>query len=116
MQSGQGKEGELCVGLVLWGQRYLEVMPHSPSGMAQLLCLGGVSGYREVLLPVRLLPWSSPGPPGSFWQGAWQLILRLGVPSWATRILLQETFLSGIYSTMLGLPKGGPHRRPAAGM
>lgn len=70
MQTSQGKEGELCVGLVLWGQRYLEVTPHFPSGMAQLLCMGGVSGHREVLLPVRLLPWSSPGPPGSFWEGA----------------------------------------------
>lgn len=37
MQTSQGKERELCVGLVLWGQRYLEVTPHSPSGMAQLL-------------------------------------------------------------------------------
>lgn len=123
---------DFCVGLCVLGAEIFRGHALVPLWNSSAASIGGVSGHKELLLPVPLLLWSSLGPPCGFLEtskrfsvgdictGPWQLLQSFRVPSWGARItcfrLLHETFLSGIYSTMLGLPKGGPHRCPAAGL
>lgn len=118
--ANQPRQREFVVLVSALGAEVFGCHAHSPSGMAPPPSIWeGVSDHREVLLPVRSRLLFS-GSARQVQEGLWQLLGNLKFPSWGTRSpasgSLHETFLSGIYSAMLGLPKGGPHRCPAAGL